>query len=67
MSNLIHNNNLPTENLFSQISQILKEARTKVANTVNTTMVQAYWHIGELIVNAQGGEDNASYGDSLID
>ncbi len=59
--------NIPTENLFNQISQILNEARTKVATTVNTAMVTAYWHIGKLIVEAQGGESNASYGDKLID
>ena len=34
--------------------------------TVNTAMVQAYWHIGKLIVDAQGGEERAAYGDDLI-
>lgn len=59
--------NIPTENLFNQISRILNEARTKVATTVNTAMVAAYWHIGKLIVEAQGGEAKAKYGDGLID
>ncbi|MDE6090061.1 MAG: PDDEXK nuclease domain-containing protein [Duncaniella sp.] len=58
---------LQSENLYNQISQILKEARSKVAVTVNTAMVQAYWHIGKLIVDAQGGEAKAKYGNGLID
>lgn len=66
MADIIKINNISTDNLYSQISQILQEARTKVATTVNTAMVQAYWHIGKLIVDAQGGEERAAYGDELI-
>ena len=58
--------NIEPDSLYSQISQILQDARTKVAVTVNTAMVQAYWHIGKLIVDAQGGEERAAYGDDLI-
>ena len=29
-------------------------------------MVQAYWHVGKLIVEAQGGEERAAYGEDLI-
>lgn len=66
MSKLINDNNLEHDNLYSQISQILLESRKEVAITVNTAMVQAYWHIGKLIVDAQGGEERATYGDDLI-
>lgn len=66
MADLLKNNSSSTENLFSQISRILNEARAKVATTVNTAMVAAYWNIGKLIVEAQGGEENAVYGDNLI-
>lgn len=66
MENILNTNSIESEHLYSQISQILNEARTKVATTVNTAMVQAYWHIGKLIVDAQGGEERASYGDDLI-
>ncbi|MDE6377886.1 MAG: PDDEXK nuclease domain-containing protein [Duncaniella sp.] len=66
MSNIISTNNIEPDKLYSQISQILQEARTKVAVTVNTAMVQAYWHIGKLIVDAQGGEGRATYGDNLL-
>lgn len=42
------------------------QARAKVLTSVNTAMVQAYWHVGKLIVEAQGGEERAVYGDDLI-
>ncbi|MDE6382863.1 MAG: PDDEXK nuclease domain-containing protein [Paramuribaculum sp.] len=61
--------NLPieaSESIYSQIKAVLLGARAKVLTTVNTAMVQAYWHVGKLIVEAQGGEDRAAYGDDLI-
>ena len=55
-----------SDNTYSQIKQVLLRARAAVLTTVNTAMVQAYWHIGKLIVDAQGGEERAAYGDDLI-
>lgn len=55
-----------SDNTYSQIKQVLLQARAAVLTTVNTAMVQAYWHIGKLIVDAQGGEERAAYGDDLI-
>lgn len=52
--------------LFNEIRNILLEARSRVYSTVNTAMVQSYWHIGKLIVDAQGGESRAKYGDELL-
>lgn len=62
-------NNFPieaSENIYSKIKSILINAKTKLLSTVNTTMVQAYWHVGKLIVEAQGGEERAAYGNDLI-
>lgn len=42
------------------------QARAKVLTSVNTAMVQSYWHVGKLIVQAQGGEERAVFGDELI-
>lgn len=55
-----------SDNVYTQIKQILLQARAKVLTTVNTAMVQAYWHVGKLIVEAQGGEGRAAYGNDLI-
>ena len=52
--------------LLSEIRNVLLEARKRVYTTVNTFMVQSYWHIGKLIVEAQGGEARAKYGDELL-
>ncbi len=51
---------------YTEIKQILTEARNHAYRAINTTMVQAYWHVGKLIVEAQGGEERAAYGDGLI-
>lgn len=52
---------------YSEIKQILAEARTKARTAVNTAMVEAYWHIGRRIVQEeQGGKNRAGYGEELI-
>lgn len=55
-----------SESIYFQIKQVLLQARAKTLTTINTAMVQAYWHVGKLIVEAQGGEERAAYGDDLI-
>lgn len=59
--------NLPADSsLLSDIRKVLIEARRHVYHAVNTAMVQAYWNVGRLIVEAQGGSTRAAYGDSLL-
>jgi predicted nuclease of restriction endonuclease-like (RecB) superfamily len=57
-------NNLPQpDDLFEEISQLVEQARTQVQRSVNTAMVQTYWHIGRLILeHEQRGERRAAYG-----
>lgn len=53
--------------LFSQIKQVLDDARRHVARTVNTTMVKAYWQVGKYIVEyEQQGKERAEYGKGVI-
>ncbi|MFT3711279.1 MAG: PDDEXK nuclease domain-containing protein [Archangium sp.] len=55
------------EALYSKVTGILDEARSRVARTVNTAMVEAYWRIGREIVEVeQHGKDRAEYGRRLI-
>jgi predicted nuclease of restriction endonuclease-like (RecB) superfamily len=57
----------PEERLYERIAAILDEARSRVARTVNTAMVHAYWLIGREIVEVeQQGKERAEYGDELI-
>ena len=55
------------ESLYQRVATILDEARRRVARTINTEMVLAYWQIGrELVEVEQHGADRAEYGTSLI-
>ena len=49
------------------IRKILNDARSNAYRAVNFTMVQAYWNIGQVIVEEeQRGNDRAGYGEHLI-
>jgi predicted nuclease of restriction endonuclease-like (RecB) superfamily len=49
--------------LTDDIAAQIEQARTQVRQTVNSAMVQSYWHIGRLIVeDEQQGERRAAYG-----
>ena len=53
--------------LFGRVAEILEQARSQVARTVNTAMVAAYWLVGREIVEVeQSGKHRADYGESLI-
>lgn len=52
---------------FQEIRDILSSARKKAFQSVNLAMVQAYWSIGQRIVEEeQNGEAKAKYGSFLI-
>ena len=55
------------EALYSDIKQVLISARANAVAAINTAMVKAYWTVGKLIVEAQGGEHKAKYGKNLLD
>lgn len=53
--------------LIESIGAILKEARSRIATAVNTTLVQTYWNIGRYIVEfEQNGSERAEYGSNLL-
>ena len=62
--------NLPQhtiEKLYTEVSQIITEARNTVYRTANFEMVKAYWNIGRKIVaEEQNGKDRAEYGKEVI-
>lgn len=54
--------------IIQDIRDILLSSRTNLAQTVNTTMVQTYWHIGKIIVeDEQKGSTRAAYGKKQLD
>lgn len=54
--------------LHSDIRHILEQARSRARNAINSAMVEAYWLIGQRIVEEeQQGEDKAQYGKRLME
>ena len=56
-------------NYFKNIEELIVENEARKRATVlkdNTNTLLTYWNIGKLIVEAQGGEKRAKYGDNLI-
>ena len=52
---------------YEQVRDVFVAARQFVHKTANFAMVKAYWLVGKMIVEKQGGEAKAMYGDKLID
>jgi predicted nuclease of restriction endonuclease-like (RecB) superfamily len=53
--------------LFKRVAEIIESARGRVARSVNSAMVQAYWLIGREIVEIeQQGKKRAGYGYRII-
>lgn len=62
--NQISNKN---NNIFTEIKQVMFEARNNVASVVNVELLKAYWQIGMIIVqDEQNHQDRADYGKGLI-
>lgn len=59
------NDNLE-RNIYLSIKEILNSARDKAYKAVNFAMVEAYWNVGKLIVEAQSGNERAEYGEELL-
>ena len=53
--------------LVERIDTLLQEARSSIASSVNTILVQTYWTIGKYIVEyEQKGSERAEYGSNLL-
>ena len=59
---------LIVENEARKIATIVENEARKIATALrdNSNTLLTYWNIGKLIVEAQGGEKRAKYGDNLI-
>lgn len=64
---MANNPSIP-DDLYSAIASIIEQARGQVKQAVNQQMVQAYWHIGRLIVEQeQQGQERAEYGTQQLE
>ncbi|MDR1739814.1 MAG: PDDEXK nuclease domain-containing protein [Bacteroidales bacterium] len=57
---------LVESNLYEFSRDLILNSRRLVHQTANFAMVETYWQIGKRIVEEQGGEERAKYGDGLI-
>ena len=55
------------EAVINEVKSIIEESKKKVVSYVNTTLLFMYWNIGKLIVEYQGNNERAKYGDRLIE
>ena len=51
---------------YKSVKEVLEQARKRVYRNIQSEMVLAYWQIGKMIVEKQGGVERALYGDGLI-
>ena len=52
---------------YKSVAEILRTARSNAYRAVNFTMVEAYWNVGQMIVEEeQKGEKRAEYGKRLL-
>lgn len=60
-------NDLINNNMISEIKELLKLARERVAVSVNTELLSTYWNIGEIIVRYEQKDNNrAGYGKQTL-
>lgn len=58
---------LPYQDIYSEIKEALLRSRSQAYSAVNFAMVQAYWHIGRIIVeHEQNGSLRADYGKGIL-
>lgn len=61
------NFNTTVNALSERIAVLIREARATVVRSIDTTMVKAYWHIGQYLVEEeQKGVKRAEYGNELL-
>ena len=55
------------QDLLGQITVRYEQGKAQAMQTVNTNLVETYWHIGQYIVEyEQGGNSKAAYGEGLL-
>ena len=58
---------VPYQDIYSEIKEALLRSRNQAYSAVNFAMVQAYWHIGRIIVeHEQNGSLRADYGKGVL-
>ena len=51
---------------YNDVKEVLESARKRVYRNIQSEMLHAYWQIGKMIVEKQGGKERAVHGEGLI-
>ena len=62
-----HDEKLISDDFYAGIKSLINESRKRVINYANYTLLFVYWNLGKMIVEEQGGEERAKYGDRIIE
>ena len=54
------------DTFYKDVRKVLEDAKKRAYRKIENEVVIAYWQIGKMIVEKQGGESRAKYGDGLI-
>ena len=54
------------DDFYNSVKEVLEQARKRVYRNIQSEMVFTYWQIGKMIVEKQGGESRANYGEGII-
>lgn len=67
MQNTPQKNDLDIEDVFEDVRELIINSKNRVYQTVNTEMLNLYWHIGKIIMQLQQGNKRAAYGDAMLE
>lgn len=56
----------PAPQLLGDIRQLIEQSRQQLASTVNSTLTQLYWHIGQRIRTEVLQGQRAGYGEGIV-
>lgn len=57
---------LPSSPLFSEIRELIDQARSRVAGAVNAELTMLYWQVGSRIRREILAEERAGYGEAIV-
>lgn len=61
-------NEILSNSFIKDVKKIIEHGRQKAYASVNSVMIETYWHIGKRIIDEeQQGKDHADYGQRIID
>lgn len=63
--NEINNYQFMDNDFYKDVKEVLDSARKKVYRNIQNEMLFAYWEIGKMIVEKQGGEARAKFGEGF--